>query len=408
MFRIFSFSKIKTSFEEKKIIKTKKDAFLCLIVLSMQILMLIFGVFMHGFGRPILIEQMARQYTTANMSGQTYSLVYHKSDSSLSNLDYHVSTVERDENMKKANCKIFFSNDADAQNDKTPFRFTINSKNIDSSIVFLGNRDYSIKEYFNLEKVVGDLALNDVSDIVISTFFAEMLKTELMVSSIDEIVGITIKNEVDNEDYVIRGIFNESTFLSKFYLGNLIIGHFERFSRISVNPRLGFITGKSYLENLYFMYRLCTFIDPPNYGRTTIVSTVGNDFDKGGNERLTKLIYSSLNIETNSVIKTFTWAFAVGSLALLFYFSYRLFDNKKCIRLIAAISIFNVLIVYFICLLINNNLLNSSVPYLGIVSSVFTFLYFLVLFIFIAVLDSVYGKRALGNSNLVDYYQINI
>ncbi len=407
--RISSFFKIKENIKNKRIIKTKKDALLCFIILGLQIATLILGVLMNGFGSPSIFEQRTQLYTTANKISQTYSMIYHKTDNNLSYLDYHISKIEGSENMKRAGCKIFFNNGVNEQNNKSPFRLIVNENIIDSPIVFLGNKNYSIKEYFNLTEIIGDFSLNSSSEIVISSFFAETLKKEFFISDFSNIIGMKIKNEIDQEYYIIKGIFDETaTFLSKFYSQNLIIGHFEKFSKIDVNPRLGFITGKEYLENLYFIYRISTYIDSPNYGRTTVVSSTGNDFDKKGNEALTKLIYNSTAVETNFVVKIFTWFFVITSLVLLFYFVHRLFDNKKCVRIIAIIFLLNNLLIYFICQIINNNSLTASIPLLNIASATFNFCYALIFLFLCSILDYVYINNKNKKIKLLSYCNIDI
>lgn len=410
MSRTISFSKIKDLIKSNRFIKTKKDFLLTLLVLILQVLSITFGVFLRGFGTPVDLERKAQIYTSTNKKTQTYSLIYHRSDYPLSYLDYHMKMVEENRDMINGGCKIFFTNSIDLDKSRSPFSVSIDEDNVQSAIAFLSNTSISLESYFNFKSIIGSFSIKE-NEIIISEDYADKIAKILGVSEKRGLVGKTIINDTDNQVYTINGIFDiGESFLSNYYSHDLVIGHFNNFSKIAINPRIGFVTSKMYLENLFFLYRISVFIDPPSYGRNTVVSTNGNDFDTGGNTDLTNKIYYTGIKEANFAVILFTWVFMLSSILCTLYFYMKKFDNKKCVRVFAISSVFLGCFSTLIAYLINNKALNNIYsPYLGILSGLFTFAYLIVFVILCFVLESnIVNRNHYGVASNDNYYIINI
>ena len=376
----------------------------------MQLLTILFGVFLRGFATPTELERKAQIYTSTNKKNQTYSLIYHRSDYPLSYLDYHMKMVEENRDMINGSCKIFFTNGVDFEKNRSPFAVSLNETVRVSPIVFLSNTNLSLEDYFDLKMNYGNGAIGE-NEIIVSSSYSDKIAKIFKISEISELIGREITNSTDNHVYTIKGIFDmNGSLLSNYYLDDLVIGHFNNFSKIAVNPRVGFVTSKLYLENLFFLYRISVFIDPPSYGRTTIVSTSGNDFDGGGNKDLTNKIYNLQVGEANMVFVSITWFFAISSFLCIICFAVKGFNNKKCIRIVAVTSVLLGCVASLVSYFINNYVLsNPYTPYLGMLSGLFTFTFLIIFIVLCFVLDSYVFRRKhhiIATDN--NYYIINI
>lgn len=356
---------------------------LFLAILFLQSLIFVFGIIFNGCGVAQDFEIRAKLYTSYNTNnGQTYSLIIPPSQStSMSYLKDHIKGVERDPVLIQNNCKIFYVNRNKDDKGLVPFNLKIDDYNLHMSIVYTVDSidPYS---YFDLDILYGDSKISDSGQVLLPFETANNIIEHTRLDSLDSLIGSTVIDDRDGHDYVVIGIFKDKTkMLDKFVSDNYLIGNFGDFSKNNTNHALAFTTGKSYLENLFFLYRINTYINPPNYNRTTIVSTNGNDFDFGGNVELTNIIY---NLEIAKHKSFFGWTFFIlflanNALTAFMFFTRRI--NKNGL-IVIGISFFIYLLSFsFIGYLIDLNIFATLNLHLNMVSGTTIFAISLVTFI---------------------------
>ena len=202
------------------------------------------------------------------------------------------------------------------------------------------------------------------------------------LSDVEDLVDSTIFDSNSEKEYLVVGVFKDKTnLLNKFVSDNYLIGFFDDFSKNNINHSLAFTTGKSYLENLFFLYRINTYINPPNYNRTTIVSTEGNDFDSGGNSELTNTIYG---FEVKTQNRFFSWTFYISFLlvnALTAFMSASKKINKFGLIVVGCSFFLFLSFFSFVGFLIDLNIFNTMNLCLNMVTGTTVFVISLITFI---------------------------
>lgn len=371
--------------------------------------MFVIGIVCNGAGVSQDFETKAKMYTIYNSKyGQTYSLVVPPSrSSSMSYLKDHVYGLEKDPVMAK-NCKIFFVNMLGEESSESPFNLSIGGFETNMSLVYTTS-NIKPSSYFNLSLIYGRLTLDNVNEIILPKEIAVSISSNLGFDSIEKLVDSNVNDTKTGQTYSIVGIFEEkNAFLSKFVSTNYLIGSFQTFSSNNTNPCLAFSTSKNYLENLFFLYRLAVYIDPPNYNRTTFVSTEGNDFFDGGNEYLTSKIYNSTTKSENIIFQfIYYFSFAGLNVILIGLFIAKKINKKGIVVL--SISLFAQLCFFSLLgYLIDFNVLKTSMVTLNMISGTSIVVVSLISLLVCFVLCSVKTQERNKKFENLEYYEIKL
>ena len=378
------------------------------LALCFQIIMLLFGIVFNGAGVAQDFEIKAQMYTRLNKTmGQTYSLVVPPNSSmSMSYLQDHIRRIEKDPVMKQ-NCKLFYVNRIIEDSEAIPFVLNYGNIGIGSSIICtVDTIDPSL--YFDLEILYGNTISNG-GEILLPLDMATHLSKTSDGQPESSLIGKKIMNKNDGSKYTICGIFNDKAeILKRFASSNYIIGSFDDFNRNNINQRLAFTTGSKYLENLYFIYNLSYYINPPNYNRQTIVSLTGDDFDVGGDSEITAKIYGTQKTESNT-FSMLVYGFSfVGLNATIVLASMSKRLNKKEILFLSILSFALICLFSGIGFLIDLSVLSNLKLRMNMVSCTSLFVTSLIFFVINLIICSRRQTDIYSGNRSIEFHEIDI
>jgi len=383
------------------------------ILVLLQTIIFILFFFTEALGTPTRNEYMAKSLTDAaksSESGLVYSLIVPPSDASNFNyLEYHLSFLNSSDFID--DCYIFTINYCNYESNLYPFGVNINGDEVYLPVASIAGDSYT-NNYFKKELVAGEWGDIQTDDIYISDFLANELisDSDNQLESFSDLIGFTIDSLIGEQSFNVVGVYKESSesYVDHYFSTDYIIGSFTRFSRMTVKARIGYVTGKDYLSNVYFLNRINSYINSKNYNRTTVVSLSGGDFDSGGNTFLSTVANEYEQKSTNVPLLLISTFLYVGYLVFLIYLFLKKNITKEFI-LFLGFSSFIMLVLFFGFDLILDLLLigSSQVVFVNMTKMTVIFIFYVIMMSFIILIDATINKSKQVVKNKKNYEDID-
>lgn len=383
------------------------------ILVLLQTIIFILFFFTEALGTPTRNEYMAKSLTDAaksSESGLVYSLIVPPSDTSNFNyLEYHLSFLNSSDFID--DCYIFTINYCNYESNLYPFGVNINGDEVYLPVASIAGDSYT-NNYFKKELVAGEWGDIQTDDIYISDFLANELisDSDNQLESFSDLIGFTIDSLIGEQSFNVVGVYKESSesYVDHYFSTDYIIGSFTRFSRMTVKARIGYVTGKDYLSNVYFLNRINSYINSKNYNRTTVVSLSGGDFDSGGNTFLSTVANEYEQKSTNVPLLLISTFLYVGYLVFLIYLFLKKNITKEFI-LFLGFSSFIMLVLFFGFDLILDLLLigSSQVVFVNMTKMTVIFIFYVIMMSFIILIDATINKSKQVVKNKKNYEDID-
>ena len=383
------------------------------ILVLLQTIIFILFFFTEALGTPTRNEYMAKSLTDAaksSESGLVYSLIVPPSDASNFNyLEYHLSFLNSSDFID--DCYIFTINYCNYESNLYPFGVNINGDEVYLPVASIAGDSYT-NNYFKKELVAGEWGDIQTDDIYISDFLANELisDSDNQLESFSDLIGFTIDSLIGEQSFNVVGVYKESSesYVDHYFSTDYIIGSFTCFSRMTVKARIGYVTGKDYLSNVYFLNRINSYINSKNYNRTTVVSLSGGDFDSGGNTFLSTVANEYEQKSTNVPLLLISIFLYVGYLVFLIYLFLKKNITKEFI-LFLGFSSFIMLVLFFGFDLILDLLLigSSQVVFVNMTKMTVIFIFYVIMMSFIILIDATINKSKQVVKNKKNYEDID-
>ena len=383
------------------------------ILVLLQTIIFILFFFTEALGTPTRNEYMAKSLTDAaksSESGLVYSLIVPPSDASNFNyLEYHLSFLNSSDFID--DCYIFTINYCNYESNLYPFGVNINGDEVYLPVASIAGDSYT-NNYFKKELVAGEWGDIQTDDIYISDFLANELisDSDNQLESFSDLIGFTIDSLIGEQSFNVVGVYKESSesYVDHYFSTDYIIGSFTCFSQMTVKARIGYVTGKDYLSNVYFLNRINSYINSKNYNRTTVVSLSGGDFDSGGNTFLSTVANEYEQKSTNVPLLLISTFLYVGYLVFLIYLFLKKNITKEFI-LFLGFSSFIMLVLFFGFDLILDLLLigSSQVVFVNMTKMTVIFIFYVIMMSFIILIDATINKSKQVVKNKKNYEDID-